>query len=156
MSFVVAIDGPAGAGKGTVADLLSKKIGFVNIDTGAMFRCVALKALNNKIESSDIEKIKDMLKDISIELKNYEGKQLVLLDGIDVTEEIRTPKIDNNVAKYAAIGCVRDKITILERKMGELRRYSNGGKRYWNNNISKCKCKDIFRCISRRKSKKKI
>lgn len=156
MSFVVAIDGPAGAGKGTVADLVSKELGFINIDTGAMFRCVALKAINNKIESTEIEKIKAILKNISIELKSNKGKQLVLLDGIDVTEEIRTPQIDDNVAKYAAIGCVRDKITILERKMGEFRKYSNGGKRYWNNNISKCKCKDIFRCISRRKSKKKI
>lgn len=156
MSFIVAIDGPAGAGKGTVANLVSKKMGFINVDTGAMFRCVALKALNNEIESNEIEKIKDMLKDISIELKRNEERQVVLLDGIDVTEKIRTPKIDNNVAKYAAIGCIRDKITILERKMGEIRRYCNGRKRYWNNSISKCRCKDIFRCFRRRKSKKKI
>ncbi len=156
MSFVVAIDGPAGVGKGTVAELVSQKMGFINIDTGAMFRCVALKALKDKIESNEIEKIRDILKDISIELKIDKERQIVLLDGVDVTQKIRTPEIDDNVAKYAAIGCIRDKILILERKMGEMRRYCNGGKRYWDNSISKGTSKDIFGCFSRGKGKKEI
>lgn len=66
MSFVVAIDGPAGSGKGTITKLVAKKLNLVNIDTGAMYRCVALKALRNHIESTEIKKVEELLEDIEI------------------------------------------------------------------------------------------
>ncbi len=119
MSFVVAIDGPAGSGKGTVTKLVSEKLGLVNIDTGAMYRCVALKALKNDIKETDLEKLEVLLENISIDMKREDGKLVVILDGEDVSEEIRTPKVDSCVAKYAAVGIVRSKITPLQRKMGE-------------------------------------
>lgn len=119
MSFIVAIDGPAGSGKGTVTKLVADELGLVNIDTGAMYRCVTLKALRNNINETQIEKIEKLLSDISIDMKKVDGKQIVLLDGEDVSEEIRTPKIDEWVAKFAAIPEVRNKVTPLQRKMGE-------------------------------------
>lgn len=119
MSFVVAIDGPAGSGKGTVTKKVADKLGLVNIDTGAMYRCVALKALKNNIDETELEKIEEMLENISIEMKRNNGQLVVLLDGEDVSEEIRTPKVDSCVAKFAAIGSVRNKVTPLQRKMGE-------------------------------------
>lgn len=120
MSFVVAIDGPAGSGKGTITKLVAKKLNLVNIDTGAMYRCVALKALRNHIDSTEIKKIEELLKDITIEIKREREKQTVFLDGEDVSNQIRTPEVDSCVAKFAAIACVRNKVTPLQRKIGEM------------------------------------
>ena len=119
MGFVVAIDGPAGSGKGTITKLIAEKRNLVSIDTGAMYRCVALDCLENKVEPTDIEGIEKILKDIDIKLENKNGVQKVFLNGKDVSEEIRTPKVDDVVAKYAAIKQVRDKVTPIQRKMGE-------------------------------------
>ena len=119
MGFVVAIDGPAGSGKGTITKIIAEKRNLVSIDTGAMYRCVALDCLENKVEATDIEGIEKILKDIDIKLENKNGVQKVFLNGKDVSEEIRTPKVDDVVAKYAAIKQVRDKVTPIQRKMGE-------------------------------------
>ena len=86
MSFIVAIDGPAGTGKGTVTEILAKKMNLVNIDTGATYRCVALAMLNENIKLEELDKIKELLKNINIELKNENGKQFVFLNGEDVTD----------------------------------------------------------------------
>lgn len=119
MSFVVAIDGPAGAGKGTVAALVAERLGLVNIDTGAMYRCVTLDCLEREIDSTQIEEIKKVLETIEIELKNENCVQTIYLNGRDVTKEIRFENINKNVAKFAAIKEVRDKVTPIQRKMGE-------------------------------------
>lgn len=119
MSFVVAIDGPAGAGKGTVAALVAERLGLVNIDTGAMYRCVTLDCLERGIDSTQIEEIKKVLETIEIELKNENCVQTIYLNGRDVTKEIRFENINRNVAKFAAIKEVRDKVTPIQRKMGE-------------------------------------
>ena len=119
MSFVVAIDGPAGTGKGTVTKILAQKLNLTNIDTGAMYRCVTLKCIENKVLPTENEKIISILKNIDIKLENKNGKQTVLLDGKDVEAEIRTPKVDSLVAKFAALKSVREKLTPIQRKMGE-------------------------------------
>lgn len=117
MSFVVAIDGPAGTGKGTVTKIIAERLNLIYIDTGAMYRAVCVKALRNNIEPEETEKIEKILKDISIKINKTEGKQQVLLDGEDVTKEIRTPLVDSYVAKFAAIKQVREKMTPLQREM---------------------------------------
>ena len=119
MGFVVAVDGPAGSGKGTVTKLIAEKENLVSIDTGAMYRCVALECINQGIEYTELEKIKKVLENIDIELKKDDGNQLVFLNGENVTRDIRTPEVDGQVAKFAAIKEVRDKITPIQRKMGE-------------------------------------
>ena len=119
MGFVVAIDGPAGSGKGTITKIIAEKRNLVSIDTGAMYRCVALDCLENNVEPTDISGIERILKNIDIKLENENGIQKVFLNGKDVSEEIRTPKVDDIVAKYAAIKQVRDKVTPIQRKMGE-------------------------------------
>ncbi|MBR3249515.1 MAG: (d)CMP kinase [Clostridia bacterium] len=117
MPFVVAIDGPAGTGKGTVTKIIADRLNLIYIDTGAMYRAVALKALKNNIKPEETEKIEEILKDISIKLNRINEKQQILLDGIDVTQEIRTPEVDDVVAKFAAVKQVREKMTPLQRKM---------------------------------------
>ena len=90
MSFIVAIDGPAGTGKGAVTKILAEKLGLVNIDTGATYRCVALEVLNKKISLEQKDEIIEISKNIKIELKNENREQIVLLNGKDVTSEIRS------------------------------------------------------------------
>ena len=119
MGFVVAVDGPAGSGKGTVTKLIAEKENLVSIDTGAMYRCVALECLNNNVKEDEINKIEKTLEKINIEFKNVEGVQKVFLNGKDVTTEIRETNVNNVVAKFAAVKCVRDKVTPMERQMAK-------------------------------------
>lgn len=119
MAFVVAIDGPAGTGKGTVTKLVAEKLGFVTIDTGAMYRCVTLEVLRKGISASNTEEIEKILKNLSIEMKKVNGEQKVYLNGREVTKQIRTTEVDKNVSEISAISLVREKITPLQRKMGE-------------------------------------
>ncbi len=119
MGFVVAVDGPAGSGKGTITKLVGEKRNLVYIDTGAMYRCVTLDCINNNVSYTDIPGIEKVLEKISIELKNENGIQKVYLNGKDVSEEIRKKYIDDDVSEYAAIKQVRDKITPMQQEMGK-------------------------------------
>ena len=118
MSFVVAIDGPAGSGKGTVTKIVAEKMGLVNIDTGAMYRCVTLACLEKNIDSTQLDKINETLENIEIEIKNENCNQTFYLNGKNVTKEIRFENVNKNVAKFAAIKEVRDKVTPMQREMG--------------------------------------
>ena len=118
MSYIVAIDGPAGAGQGTITKLVAKELGLVSIDTGMLYRCHALAILRNNINLSNEKEIEDMLDKIKIELRNENNKQTVFLNGEDVTSEIRMPEISKVVSKTSSILGVREKITNLERKIG--------------------------------------
>jgi len=116
MSYIVAIDGPAGAGKGTITKLVAKALGLVSIDTGMLYRCHALAILRNNINLANDKEIEDVLDKIKIELKNENNKQTVFLNGEDVTSEM--PEISKVVSKTSSILGVREKITNLERKIG--------------------------------------
>ena len=118
MGFVVAVDGPAGSGKGTITKLVGEKRNLVYIDTGAMYRCVTLDCINNGVDYTDIEGINRILDKISIELKIEDGTQKVYLNGKDVSREIREDEVNNLVSKYSVIKEVREKITPLQQKMG--------------------------------------
>ena len=115
-NLVVAIDGPAGAGKSTVAQLAARKLGCTYIDTGAMYRAVAWKTLQRKQPVTD-ELILDVVKDVHVELAYVEGKTTVSVDGTDVTGEIRTPEVTAIVSRVAALGPVRSRMVELQRRM---------------------------------------
>lgn len=119
MGFIVAVDGPAGSGKGTVTELVGQKENLVYIDTGAMYRCVTLYMLRNQINIEYMEKVKESLEKIKIELKVEQGKQNVYLNNEDVSSEIRTEKVNKMVSPVSKIPMVREKLTQEQRKMSE-------------------------------------
>ncbi len=119
MSFIIAIDGPAGTGKGTITKLLAEKLNLVNIDTGATYRSVALAMLQEKINLNEIEKVEKLLENIKIELKKINGEDKVFLNGEDVTTKIRNEDVTAFVSQVSAIKCVRLKMVDLQRKMAE-------------------------------------
>lgn len=121
MSFIVAIDGPAGTGKGTITEIISKKLNLVNIGTGSAYRCVALAAIENNINIDDTEKIVDLLDKIRIEFKKIKDKDLIFLNGKDVTKRLREKDVSTTVSKVSLIKDVRFKLTDIFKKQAETR-----------------------------------
>ena len=101
--FVIAIDGPAGAGKSTVSKILAKRLNFLYVDTGAMYRVLTLKAMREKIPWDDKEKLIEMAKNTEIELYQDGEKYRVFMDGEDVSEEIRKEEVSKNTSCIASI-----------------------------------------------------
>ncbi|MEK9198018.1 (d)CMP kinase [Ureibacillus sp. FSL E2-3493] len=118
----IAIDGPAGAGKSTIAKIVAENLGYTYIDTGAMYRAVTYKALKQNIELSDANSLEAMLLKTSIVLKPSSKGQLVFVDGEDVTQLIRSNEVTANVSEVAAHANIRE---ILVAKQQELA--ANGG-----------------------------
>ena len=121
--MIVAIDGPAGTGKGTISKLVAGRLGYTYIDTGAMYRAVTLKMLRNDIKITELDKIKELLSTIKIDFENGiddNGNyfQKVFLDGEDVTEEIRTPIVNQNVSPFSAEPIIRARLVELQREYG--------------------------------------
>ena len=115
----IAIDGPAGSGKSTVARLVAKKLGFVYVDTGAMYRTVGLYCAENAVNLENIDEVAKALEDINIELKYDDGVQHIYLNGKDVSSAIRVQRIAEYASKVAAIGAVREKLVEIQREIAE-------------------------------------
>lgn len=116
MSFVVAIDGPAGAGKGTITKLVGEKLGLVNIDTGATFRCVALNMIQENINIQEEGKIEEMLTKINIEM-HPNGK--IYLNGEEVTNRIRENDVNDLVSPVSVLPVVRNKLLEVQRNIAK-------------------------------------
>lgn len=116
--IVVAIDGPAGAGKSTIAKLVAEKLGYAYIDTGAMYRSVAWKFLQTG-KDFDEDLISTLAKTMVIEFKPEASVNRVFVDGAEVTDAIRSTEVTANVSRVAAIGAVREAMVAQQRRMGE-------------------------------------
>lgn len=117
--LIIAIDGPSGAGKSTLSRLIAKRLGYVNIDTGAMYRCVALAAHRAGIDPEDGDSVGQLARSLTIRFRQGDGGERVMLDGDDVTGAIRTPEVSLLTARVAAIPAVREAMVALQRGMGE-------------------------------------
>lgn len=117
MSKSIAIDGPAGAGKSTIAKRVSAELDFIYLDTGAMYRAVALKAINKGISTKDQEALSNIIKDIDIAISHENNSQRIFLDNIDASEAIRTPEVSAGASDVAVFQEVRLKLVDLQRKI---------------------------------------
>ena len=119
MAINVAIDGPAGAGKSTIAKAIAAKKGYVYVDTGAMYRAMALYFLREGIDSKDEAKISSVVDDISVSIKYEDGAQHVILNGEDVTGMIRTEEVGNMASATSVYGPVRTKLVSLQQELAK-------------------------------------
>ena len=116
--FKVAIDGPSGAGKSTIARAVAKRLGFIYIDTGAMYRAAALECLNHGINiKQNPERAIEVVNNISIDIEYINGEQRIFLNGKDVSEKIQTPQVSMGASDVSAIGEVRTKLVMLQREL---------------------------------------
>ena len=117
MGYSVAIDGPAGAGKSTIAKRVAKEKDFIYIDTGAMFRAMAIHFLRCGIAADDHEKISEAVKDVNVTISYVNGEQNVFLNGENVTGQLRTEEVGNMASASSVNGDVRKKLLDLQRKL---------------------------------------
>ena len=117
MSYQIAIDGPAGAGKSTVAKAVAEKLGFIYVDTGAMYRAMALYLLRQHIDAADTEKISEASRHADITISYVDGAQQVLLDGENVTNLLRAEEVGNMASASSVNPDVRKKLVELQQKL---------------------------------------
>lgn len=119
MAFNVAIDGPAGAGKSTIAKIVAKEKGFIYVDTGAMFRALAIYFIRQGIKADENEKISASLSGADVTIEYVNGEQQVILNGENVTPILRTEEVGNMASASSVNGDVRNKMKELQQKLAE-------------------------------------
>lgn len=116
---IIAIDGPSGAGKSTLAKRLARELGYIYLDTGAMYRALALKVLRQGVDLADDAKMAELVRATAIDLRDHDGKLAVLLDGTDVAGEIRSPEVSQMASKSSVLKVVRARLLELQRGVGQ-------------------------------------
>jgi len=116
---IIAIDGPAASGKSTTAKMVAKRLGFLYLDTGAMYRAITLKALELGVDVNDEEKLENLTKNSVINFENKDGISRIWMDGKDVTEKIREPEVDRSVSYVSMHEKVRRVLVKMQKRMGE-------------------------------------
>ncbi len=117
MSFNIAIDGPAGAGKSTIARAVAAKLGYIYVDTGAMYRAMALHFIRRNIGAGDQAAIERAVQDADVSIRYEDGVQKVLLNGEDVSGLIRTEAVGNMASASSGYGAVREKLVALQKEL---------------------------------------
>lgn len=113
----IAIDGPAGAGKSTIAKLVAEKLGYIYVDTGAMYRAIAVFLLDAGTDVKNDEAVAHAIENIAVEIQYIDGVQQVYLNGENVTAKLRMEAVGNMASKASAILCVREKLLDLQRRL---------------------------------------
>lgn len=117
-NHIITIDGPAGAGKSTVSKALAEKLGYLYLDTGALYRALAYKAIKENVTLNDPHAIKTLCSETSIALKNVDGKMDVYVDGESVGDKIRTEEVGLAASGLSTLGAVREKLLSIQREAG--------------------------------------
>ncbi len=152
----VAIDGPAGAGKSTISKKIASDLGYVYIDTGAMYRTVGLYMLRNGVDiPSEHEKVVQLMDSVSIDIKPTPGGQLMFLNGEDVTSEIRTEAVSMAASNVAVIGDVRRKLVDLQRNFAEGKNVVMDGRDIATTVLPDAECKIFLTASSRARGERR-
>lgn len=117
--IIIALDGPSGSGKSTVAKRISQELDILYLDTGAMYRAVALKAIKLGVDTLDEKGVSEFIDNVNLEIKYSEGTQYTYLDGDDVSEKIREPQVSMAASNISSLKCVRLKMVEMQRKIAE-------------------------------------
>lgn len=117
--YAIAIDGPAGSGKSTVAKKIASKLNILYVDTGAMYRTVAFYCIKNGIDTNDTAKVESVLYDIDMDIKQINGEQRIFLNGIDVSQKIRTQQMGEGASRVAKILAVRERLVKMQRQIAD-------------------------------------
>lgn len=117
--MIIAIDGPAGVGKSTVAKLLAARLGYLYLDTGALYRAIAWKVLHEQVEPADHTRVAGVLETTTIHMQFQNGSMQVLVDGRDITGELRTPEVTSAASIVSAIPRVREWLLPVQREIGQ-------------------------------------
>lgn len=121
MNKEIAIDGPAGAGKSTIAKRVAEKLGLIYVDTGAMFRAIALYMTGNCVKSNETDKVKEELNNIRLDIVYENGEQQIILNDENVSRLIRNPEISKAASSFAQVPEVRERLLILQRELADKR-----------------------------------
>ena len=156
MSYVVAVDGASGTGKGTVTRYVAEKLGLVTIDTGALYRCVTLEALNNNVELDNVEELEKIAKTIKVDLQVVDDKQLVILNGEDVSIEIRTPRVTNNVSVVSAVKEVRAEMVRIQRELAQGKNVIMEGRDIGTTVFPDADVKIFLECSAEERAKRRV
>ena len=117
--FAIAVDGPAGSGKSTVAKAVAKKLGIIYVDTGAMYRAVAYFCIQKRVSTLDEEGVLSLLNEMKLEIQPQNGGQRIFLDGEDITDQIRTQEIGQGASHVGTIESVRQKLGDMQSEMAK-------------------------------------
>ncbi len=115
----IAIDGPAGAGKSTIAKAVAKRLGYIYVDTGAMYRGIGLYALEHGADPKSAKEVGDILDDIAVSIEYKDGEQRLMINGEDVSDRIRTPEVSAAASDVSALPAVREKLLDLQRELAK-------------------------------------
>jgi cytidylate kinase len=116
--MIIAIDGPAASGKSTTAKLVAEKLKITYLDTGAMYRALTLHLLKSNIDFNNVDKVSTILGNLSIEMYDYKGRNIIKLNDEDITDQIRSSNVTDNVSEVSALLIVRQSMVVMQRKIG--------------------------------------
>ena len=116
--MIIAIDGPAASGKSTTAKLVAEKLKITYLDTGAMYRALTLHLLKSNIDFNNVDKVSTILGNLSIEMYDYKGRNIIKLNNEDITEQIRSSNVSENVSEVSALLIIRQSMVVMQRQIG--------------------------------------
>ncbi len=151
----IAIDGPAGAGKSTIAKLVAKKLGYIYVDTGAMYRAIAVSLIDANADVDNTEEVYNKIKDVNVSISYENGNQQVYLNNENVTSRLRSEKVGNMASKASAIPCVREKLLGLQRKLAEENDVVMDGRDIGTNILPKAEVKIYLTASSKVRAKRR-
>ena len=156
MSYVIAVDGASGTGKGTVTRYVAEQLNLDTIDTGALYRCITLEALNNEVALDDKQALENIAKTMDVELKVVDGVQKVFLNGEDVSVEIRTPRVTNHVAIVSAIREVRAQMVQIQRRLAQGKNIIMEGRDIGTTVFPDADVKIFLECSAEERAKRRV